>query len=220
MRIPRKLVRPSDEHGRRFVESRFLECGFDNWAVCAFRETYTFSRVSRHENLHLFKGFAIVTFTRFRADRSAAARRKRNRAPAFACRRSTIAGPSAKPVPNGRFAEGLCFARVLRGFRDLRRSGASSENAGDASSLGRKRPLALLFLRSFRTCVRNGESPFSRCRSEGRPPVTDLVLPENDDGADTLPSKKDDANAVQSSSSGLYSPNASCSVAEPSSPAA
>ena len=133
---------------------------------------------------------------------------------------STIAGPSAKPVPNGRFAEGLCFARVLRGFRDLRRSGASSENAGDASSQGRKRPLALLFLRSFRTCVRNGESPFSRCRSEGRPPVTDLVLPENDDGADTLPSKKDDANAVQSSSSGLYSPNASCSVAEPSSPAA
>lgn len=52
---------------------------------------------------------------------------------------STIAGPSAKPVPNGRFAEGLCFARVLRGFRDLRRSGASSENAGDASSQGRKR---------------------------------------------------------------------------------
>ena len=37
---------------------------------------------------------------------------------------STIAGPSAKPVPNGRFAEGLCFARVLRGFRGVSASAA------------------------------------------------------------------------------------------------
>ena len=73
------------------------------------------------------------------AERSSDARRRRSPASAFAGRRSTIAGPSAKSVPNGRFAEGLCFARVLRGFRDLRRSGASSENAGGASSQGRKR---------------------------------------------------------------------------------
>lgn len=71
---------------------------------------------------------------------------------------------------------------------------------------GRKRPFYLLFLRAFRTSVRNRESPYSRCRSKGRAPVTDLVLPENDDGADTLPSKKGDANAAQFSSSGLYSP--------------